>query len=56
VREDRRADARSEERVIERRVLRDNGEVVIVERRRSATAEEPWYRGPQRWMESLYPF
>ncbi len=56
VREDHRADARSEERVIERRVLRDDEEVVIVRKRRSATADEPWYREPQRWIEGLNPF
>jgi hypothetical protein len=52
---DQRADAGGDERMINRRVLRGE-EVVIVPKQRSSAAEEPWYREPQRWMESLNPF
>ncbi len=47
---------RREERVIERRVLGDDEEVVIVKKRRPALEETPWYREPQRWIESINPF
>lgn len=45
-----------EERVVERRVLGPDQEVVIVKKRRPAPDETPWYREPQRWIEKINPF
>ncbi len=47
---------RREERVVERRVLGPDEEVVIVKKRRTASDETPWYQEPQRWIEKLNPF
>jgi hypothetical protein len=47
---------RREERVLERRVLGPDEEVVIVKRRGPANEETPWYREPQRWIGKLNPF
>ncbi len=47
---------RREERVLERRVLGPDEEVVIIKRRAPATEETPWYREPQRWIGKLNPF
>jgi hypothetical protein len=53
---DQRVAERQEERVLERRVLGPDEEVVIVKKRRTASDETPWYREPQRWIEKLNPF
>jgi hypothetical protein len=53
---DQRVAEQREERVLERRVLGPDEEVVIVKRRSTAADETPWYREPQRWIGRLNPF
>jgi hypothetical protein len=53
---DQRVAEQREERVLERRVLGLDEEVMIVKRRPAAADGTPWYREPQRWIEKLNPF
>ena len=53
---DQRVAERPEERVVERRMLGPDEEVVIVKKRRTASDETSWYREPQRWIEKISPF
>jgi hypothetical protein len=50
------ADRRWDDRRVERRVVEDDEKIVIYKERRAATVETPWYREPQRWIESINPF
>jgi hypothetical protein len=50
------ADRRRDEPLAERGGVGGNDDIVVFETRRPAVEVRPWYREPQRWIESLNPF
>ena len=55
-RNERFAERRWDDRPVERRIIERGDEVVIIEKRRPAAEARPWYREPERWIESINPF
>jgi hypothetical protein len=55
-REERWVERRWDDRKAERRLPEDDDEIVIFRERRRVPEERPWYREPERWVESINPF
>ncbi len=55
-RNERFAERRWDDRPVERRIIERGDDVVIIEKRRPAAEARPWYREPERWIESINPF